>query len=247
METLDALIVDDEPAARRDLQQVLVAIGNLRVVAQASDAAAARQMARRHRPQIIFLDIHLPGADGFSAMDDLAGGGTCVIFTTAYAQYAVRAFEVGAVDYLLKPVDEARCRRAIERAREQLRRTVAAEPQHVLEIESRGMRVRVPLAEIHSVGASGNYLEVHHGAGAGLVRQTLENFLAGPDGGQFLQISRGHAVRLSSVHSYRGGAGRGLKLRLADGRELAVSRRRAPEVNAALRAAGQANANAGGN
>ena len=243
MQTLDALIVDDEPGARRDLQQVLAAVEDVRVVAQASDAAAARQLARRHQPHLIFMDIHLPGADGFAAVEALDDKKACVIFTTAYAQYAVRAFEVGAVDYLLKPVDEQRCRRAVERAREQIARLgqVAADaPQPLLEVEEHGARVRVPLAEIRSVSAEGNYLEVEHGGRRGLVRQTLENFLAGPAGTAFTQINRAQAVRLSAVRSYRGSAGKGLRLALADGPELTVSRRRTPEVNAALRVSGHA-------
>ena len=243
MQTLDALIVDDEPGARRDLQQVLAAVEDVRVVAQASDAAAARQLARRHRPQLIFMDIHLPGADGFAAVEAIDDKNACIIFTTAYAQYAVRAFEVGAVDYLLKPVDEQRCRRAVERAREQLVRSAQASPAAApsfLEVEEHGARVRVPLAEIRLVSAEGNYLEVEHGKERGLVRQTLESFLASPAMSAFTQINRGQAVRLSAVRSYRGSAGKGLQLTLADGRELTVSRRRAPEVNAALRAAGHA-------
>ena len=245
MQTLDALIVDDEPGARRDLQQILAAVENVRVVAQASDAAAARQLARRHQPQLIFMDIHLPGADGFAAVEGLDDKKACVIFTTAYAQYAVRAFEVGAVDYLLKPVDEQRCRRAVERAREQIARLgqgVADAPQPLLEVEEHGTRVRVPVAEIRSVSAEGNYLEVEHSGRRGLVRQTLENFLAGPAGTSFTQINRGQAVRLSAVRSYRASAGKGLRLTLADGQELTVSRRRTPEVNAALRASGHAGA-----
>ena len=241
MQTLDALIVDDEPGARRDLQQVLAAVDNVRVVAQASDAAAARLLARRHRPQLIFMDIHLPGADGFAAVEGIDDKSACVIFTTAYAQYAVRAFEVGAVDYLLKPVDEQRCRRAVERAREQLARaaqTSSDAVQPFLEVEEHGARVRVPLAEIRLVSAEGNYLEVEHGKERGLLRQTLENFLAGSAGSAFTQINRGQAVRLSAVRSYRGSAAKGLQLVLADGRELSVSRRRTPDVSAALRAAG---------
>lgn len=245
MQMLDALIVDDEPGARRDLQQVLAAVDNVRVVAQASDAAAARQLVRRHRPQLIFMDIQLPGADGFSAVESFDDKRACVIFTTAYAQYAVRAFEVGAVDYLLKPVDGQRCRRAVERAREQLARQAAAAPDEArpfLEIEEHGAHVRVPLDEIRLVTAEGNYLEVEHGGQRGLVRQTLENFLAGPAGAPFTRINRGQAVRLSAVRSYRGSAASGLRLFLADGRELPVSRRRAPEVNAALRSSGHARA-----
>ena len=243
MQTLDALIVDDEPGARRDLQQVLAALEDVRVVAQAPDAPAARLLARRHRPQLIFMDIHMPGADGFAAIEGIGDKNSCVIFTTAYAQYAVRAFEVGAVDYLLKPVDEQRCRRAVDRAREQLTRlgqTAPDAPQPFVEVEEHGARVRVPLAEIRMVSAEGNYLEVEHGKERGLVRQTLERFLAGPAGPAFTQINRGQAVRLSAVRSYRGSVGKGLQLVLADGRELNVSRRRATDVNTALRAAGHA-------
>jgi two-component system LytT family response regulator len=239
MQTLDALIVDDEPGARRDLQEVLAAVEQVRIVGQASDAAAARQLARRHRPHIIFMDVHLPGADGFAALDGLDDKQICVIFTTAYAQYAVRAFEVGAVDYLLKPVDEERCRRAVQRVREQMARAAPEAPeaaQPVLEVEEHGARVRVPLAEIRLVSAAGNYLEVEHDSRRGLVRQTLENFLAGPAGAPFTRINRGQAVRLSAVRAYRGSAAKGLQLVLADGRELTVSRRRAAEVNADLRA-----------
>lgn len=241
MQTLDALIVDDEPGARRDLQEVLATLDHVRVVAQASDAEAAHLMARRHRPHLIFMDVHLPGADGFSAVKKIEDVSACIIFTTAYAQYAVRAFEVGAVDYLLKPVDEHRCRRAVERARERLaRRSGGFLPgdSPVIEVEEHGARVRVPLAEIRLVTAAGNYLEVDHGGKSGLVRQTLENFLAGPSGELFTQINRGQAVRLSAVRAYRGSAASGLRLYLADGKELGVSRRRTNEVGAALRASG---------
>lgn len=248
MQTLNALIVDDEPGARRDLQQVLATVENVRVVAQASDAAAARQLARRHRPQLIFMDIHLPGADGFSVVTELDDKHACVIFTTAYAQHAVRAFEVGAVDYLLKPVDEQRCRRAVERAREMLARLDLApptEPPPFLEIEEHGAHVRVPLTDIRFVSAEGNYLEVEHGGRRGLVRQTLENLLSGPSGAMFTRINRGQAVRLPAVRSYRGSATSGLRLYLADGLELNVSRRRAAEVSSALRASGHARATQG--
>lgn len=121
-EVLTALIVDDEPASRRDLEQVLAAIDGVKIVGQASDAASARHLARRLQPSIIFMDIHLPGADGFQALEEIDTARCSVIFTTAYSQFALRAFEVGATDYLLKPVDEDRCRRAIHRARELLGR-----------------------------------------------------------------------------------------------------------------------------
>jgi len=237
MPTLDALIVDDEPAARRDLRQVLASIDRVRLVAQTSDAAMAQQLARKHRPQLIFMDIQLPGADGFAAIDGLIGVRTCVIFTTAYAQFAVRAFEVGAVDYLLKPVDEDRCRRAIERARQIIVKDLLPVAELVVELEERGARVRIGVSQIRLVTAEGNYLEVEHGGGRGLLRQTLDGFLDMAPG-QFLQINRSQAVRSSAVRSYSGNAQQGLRIFLADGTELAASRRRAARVTEVLRAAG---------
>jgi len=165
MSTLTALIVDDEPAARRDLEEVLSSIEDVRVVAQASDAAAAQHLARRHRPDLIFMDIQLPGADGFAALRGIDASQSCVIFTTAYAQFAIQAFEVGATDYLLKPVEEERCRRAITRARETLARPDTGEESGTLEIEERGARLRVPFRSIRLLDAGGNYVEVVHERG----------------------------------------------------------------------------------
>ncbi len=237
MPPLDAMIVDDEPAARRDLQQVLAAIDGVRVVAQASDAAAARQLARKHRPQLIFMDVQLPGVDGFAAIEGIIDERTCVIFTTAYAQFAIRAFEIGAIDYLLKPVDEDRCRRAVERARQKLGKNHAADMVQVVEVEERGAQVRVAAGEITLVTAQGNYLEVDYRGGRGLVRHTLEGFLA-MLAGHLVQINRSQALRLTAVRSYRGNAQSGVLILLANGTEVAVSRRRVAAVTAALRAGG---------
>jgi two-component system, LytTR family, response regulator len=236
MESLTALIVDDEPAARRDLEEVLASIEEVRVVAQASDAAAAQHLARRHRPDLIFMDIQLPGADGFAALKGIDATHSCVIFTTAYSQFALRAFEVGATDYLLKPVETERCRRAIIRARETLQRQAAEDAGPTLEIEEHGARTRIPVSRIRLITADGNYLEIVHDQGRGLIRHTLEGLLDELPAGQFLRISRHQAVRPSAVHSVGGSGQRGLHLVLhGDRRELKVSRRRAPEVLAQLR------------
>jgi DNA-binding LytR/AlgR family response regulator len=236
MEPLTALIVDDEPAARRDLEEVLSSIEDVRVVAQASDAAAAQQLARRHRPDLIFMDIQLPGADGFAALRGIDVSRSCVIFTTAYSQFAIQAFEVGATDYLLKPVEETRCRRAIERARETLARTEEQEESGLLAIEERGARVRVPWKTIRLLSAGGNYVEVVHEQGRGLVRRSLDGFLAGLPPDLLVRLNRHQAVRPSFVQSWSGSGQRGLRLVLRDGTELAVSRRRAAEVMQRLRA-----------
>jgi two-component system LytT family response regulator len=235
MEPLTALIVDDEPAARRDLEEVLSAIEDVRVVAQASDAAAAQQLARRHRPDLIFMDIQLPGADGFAALRGIDASRSCVIFTTAYSQFAIQAFEVGATDYLLKPVEEDRCRRAIERARETLSRPADEEESGMLEIEERGARVRVPWKSIRLLSAGGNYVEVVHEQGRGLVRRSLDGLLAGLPDDLLIRLNRHQAVRPAAVQSRSGSGQRGLRVVLRDGTELTVSRRRAADVLQRLR------------
>lgn len=238
MEPLTALIVDDEPAARRDLEEVLRAIGGVRIVAHASDAAAAHQLAKRHHPQLIFMDIHLPGANGFEALQGIDASQTCVIFITAYAQFAIKAFEVGATDYLLKPVDKDRCRRAIERAREILGRAGTENRGPFIEVEQHGAQVLVAADNIRLVTASGNYLEIEHANGCGLLRQTLESLLPQLDPIRLLRTGRSCAVHPSFVQAYSGGNLRRLKLVVRDGRTLPVSRRRASEVLEYLRQAG---------
>jgi two-component system LytT family response regulator len=235
MNPLSALIVDDEPAARRDLVEVLGAIEEVSVVAQASDAAAAAHLARRHHPELIFMDIQLPGADGFSALQQIDIARSCVIFTTAYAQFAVRAFEFGATDYLLKPVDEDRCRRAIERARETLRRPLENSSAPVLEIEEHGRHVFIPADSVRLVTAGGNYLDIIHDRGHGLVRRTLESLLESLPPDFLVRINRNQAVRPSHVQGWDNSGLRGLCLITRDGTELVVARRRATEVRARLR------------
>lgn len=241
-EDLTALIVDDEPAARRDLEQVLAAIDSVKVVGQASDAAAAQHLARRLQPAIIFMDIHLPGSDGFQALKDIDTARCSVIFTTAYSQFALRAFEVGATDYLLKPVDEDRCRRAIHRARELLGRAQSRPASHSLVLDEHGTHAMVPAANIQVVTAEGNYLRIQHRHGRGLVRQTLEGLLDQLASENFLRVSRKQAVRSSFVQAYGGNTQSRVRLVLKDGQEVRVSRRRAAEVLAQLRANGNARA-----
>ena len=116
--TLRALIVDDEPLARRRLRTLLEAEADLDIVGECEDGAAAIGETRRLSPDLLFLDIQMPGLDGFDVLEALGPSiGAAVIFVTAYEEYALRAFDVHAVDYLLKPFDRARLKQAVARAR----------------------------------------------------------------------------------------------------------------------------------
>jgi two-component system LytT family response regulator/two-component system response regulator LytT len=120
--SLTALIIDDEPLARQELQFLLDAAGDVSVVAQGSNGIEAVELIRTHRPDVVFLDVRMPGLDGFAVLKKVLAAGTSVrmpqiVFATAFDQYAVQAFEVNAVDYLLKPFDGKRVTRTLEKVR----------------------------------------------------------------------------------------------------------------------------------
>jgi two-component system response regulator LytT len=120
--SLTALIIDDEPLARQELQYLLDAAGDVQVLAQGTNGIEAVDLIRTHKPDVIFLDVQMPGLDGFAVLKkvmahDKKGRLPQVVFATAYDQYAVRAFEVNAVDYLLKPFDKARLVKTLEKVR----------------------------------------------------------------------------------------------------------------------------------
>jgi two-component system LytT family response regulator/two-component system response regulator LytT len=120
--SLTALIIDDEPLARQELQYLLDAAGGVQVLAQGTNGIEAVQLIRAHKPDVIFLDVQMPGLDGFAVLKkvlslDKKGRLPQVVFATAYDQYAVRAFEVNAVDYLLKPFDKARLVKTLDKVR----------------------------------------------------------------------------------------------------------------------------------
>jgi DNA-binding LytR/AlgR family response regulator len=127
---LKALIVDDEPLARQELQYLLESVGGVELLAVGTNGIEAVELIRQHRPEVVFLDVQMPGLDGFGVLKKLLEKKMPlpqVVFATAYDQYAVRAFEVNAVDYLLKPFDRARVARTIEKARARL--SIADAPQ----------------------------------------------------------------------------------------------------------------------
>src|ERR1700728_1567563 len=119
--SLTALIIDDEPLARQELQYLLERVGGVDVLAQGTNGIEAVELIRTHKPDLVFLDVQMPGMDGFAVLKKLLEKKTRmpqVVFATAYDQYAVRAFEVNAVDYLLKPFDRARLQKTIDKARQ---------------------------------------------------------------------------------------------------------------------------------
>lgn len=213
---LRTIIADDEPLARERVRSLLADEPGVKVVAECSDGAQTLKAAREHRPDLLFLDVQMPRLNGFEVLEALEPDhAPAVIFTTAHDEHAIRAFEVSALDYLLKPFSEERFRRAVQRGRDQLAKGIAQKPLaqvsaliNHLHTTSPGARILVRSPErilflkpdeIDHVEAAGNYVVLHAGKERHIVRETtsaMEHRLV-PAG--FMRISRSIIVNLSRV------------------------------------------------
>jgi two-component system LytT family response regulator len=211
------LIVDDEPLARERLRMLLQDEQGIDVVGEAGDAATAAESIAALSPDLVFLDVQMPGATGFDVISAVgADKMPMVIFVTAYDRYALRAFEVHALDYLLKPFDRDRFRHALGRARRQLdgrssgdleRRLLAIvndlKPSHgrvdrfVVKAGGRVFFVRAD--EIDWIEAAGNYVKLHVGNDTHLFRETMNAVEARLDADMFFRIHRSHIVNIERI------------------------------------------------
>ncbi|HZN11570.1 MAG TPA: LytTR family DNA-binding domain-containing protein [Blastocatellia bacterium] len=240
--SMRVLIADDEPLARRRLRELLADDPEVEVVGECASGEAALAAVRAQAPDLVFLDIEMPGLDGLAVSAALGGErGPLVIFVTAYDQYAVKAFELRAVDYLLKPFDWERFDRALGRAKGQWRARQAPEaseqilallgelkaPPRYLErlaIRSDG-RVRLWRAEeIDWIEAEGNYVRVHAGKLSALVRETLSGLEARLDPRRFTRIHRSQIVNLDRIQELHPWSHHDYRVVLRDGTELTLSR-----------------------
>jgi two-component system, LytTR family, response regulator len=215
--TIRAIIVDDEPLARQRLSELLAEQPDVEVVAECPTGEAAIEAIGKLRPDLLFLDIQMPEVDGFGVMLAI-GPGTVpvVIFVTAYDQFAVRAFEAHALDYLLKPFDDERFEAALERARHTIRQhregdldrrmrallqEVRPSREYLQRLSVRaGMRtVLVRAAEIDWLEAEGKYVRLHVGGRTHLIRDTLARLEGALDPSLFRRIHRSTIVNLERV------------------------------------------------
>jgi two-component system LytT family response regulator len=213
---LRSLIVDDEPLARELLRHMLDSHDDVEVIGECGSGTQAVDAVREHRPDLMFLDIQMPGLDGFAVLSQLAPDIPEVVFVTAYDQYALRAFDVHALDYLLKPFDEERLARAVDRARAHLRRPGAGDDRRrilALLDELRGARawrerlvIRVGeraflqrVADIDWLEADGKYVKVHAGPAVHTIRETMTQLSEVLDPRRFLRISRSAIVNIDRI------------------------------------------------
>jgi len=212
------LLVDDEPLARERLRGLLAGEPEVEVVGECGDGCQAVRAIEELRPDLVFLDVQVPNLDGFRILESVGGDRVpAVVFVTAYDQYALRAFDVRAVDYVLKPFGRERLQRALERVRAQITRAKSSDLSSQLTALFEGMRPRkapflkrvvikengrlffLRTADIDWVEASGNYVRLHVGAESHPLRETMNSLESRLDPEQFLRIHRSTIVNIERI------------------------------------------------
>ncbi|SRR6266436_377111 len=240
--TLQVLVVDDEAPARRKILRLLRQEPDVQVVGEAGGAESAISAIEKHRPDLVFLDVQMPGMDGFGVVQAIpAKEMPRVVFVTAHDQYALRAFEVHAFDYLLKPFGEERFRMVLQRAREQNAQSSDGFAARIQDLLRQLQRERafpdrllvhenarahfLPIREISWIEADRNYLILHCGAKTHTLRGTLESLAGTLDPKTFVRINRGSLVRLDAIRELLPWFHGEYKVILKDATELRWSRR----------------------
>lgn len=252
MKTMSVLVVDDEPLARQGVRALLEADDRVEVAGEASTGTEAVEALRELRPDIVFLDVQMPGMNGFEVLKQVdLDPPPVVVFVTAYDEYAIQAFDMHAMDYLLKPFDDERFDRALQRAREQVRqredsdlaerlgrmlasrRRRAATDDRVgeeadgrlqrLVVRSSGRVSFVDVEELVWVEAAGDYVRLHMETGSVLMRETMKALEQGLDPATFVRIHRSTIVRVSRIREIRSNGNGRFHVVLRDGTERSVS------------------------
>jgi two-component system, LytTR family, response regulator len=225
---MKAMIIDDEPPARRELRRLLTDFSWVEVVGEAGNVDQAAEIIESLTPELLFLDIQMPGGSGFDLLTRLEHLPQ-VIFTTAYDEHAVRAFEVDALDYLLKPIDPARLAEALGRVKSaQAART--PQPDAVLEqifVRDGNRCWFVPLREVRLLSSEGNYIRLSWGKSQPLLGRALAALEQRLDPNRFFRVNRRQIINLDFIESVELGVNGRLHAQLRDGPEVEISRRQA--------------------
>ncbi|HTU70404.1 MAG TPA: LytTR family DNA-binding domain-containing protein [Candidatus Baltobacteraceae bacterium] len=243
--SLTVMIADDETPARRKLARFLSEHEDVQLVAEAANGIDAVDLIAMTKPQLVFLDIHMPDLDGLGVAETLVRSDAppSIVFVTAYDHYAVKAFEVSALDYLLKPYDRERFERALAKARssfetkpdnEKLADMLAHirnEERYVrrLLIPNDGRSFFVATREIARLEADGNNVAVHTPRGAHSLRATLESLEGRLDPAHFARVHRAHVVNIDEIAEIHPWFHGDYKILMRDGTEIAWSRRYASQ------------------
>jgi len=236
LEAVRAVIAEDEPQAVHSLREYLGGVDWIQLVAAATDGAEAVRLVDLHQPDLLFLDVRLPEISGLEVVQRIRHRPE-IVFTTAYDRFAVAAFELGAIDYLLKPFGAARFHKMLERVRarmevpetpgpvERTRLTLAPRPLRRLFARSGTRIIPIAIESIRRIQAAGDYAEVHCAAGVFLLQVSLGELLSRLDAERFRQVHRSHVVNLDHVQQLTAHDDRRLLIRLQGGEEVLASRK----------------------
>jgi len=244
-ELVAPVVVDDEPVARAGMRRMLADIEWIDCIGEAATGPAALDAIERLGPELVFLDIHMPGMSGIDVLRKISHR-PFVIFTTAHAEHAVSAFELGAVDYLLKPFGPERLHASLERARgalgeplppviDRLGELLAESVMSRLFVRSGRAIVPVAVADVAWFEAVGDYVNVHASGAQHLIHLSLARLEGRLDPARFARIHRTCIVNLDRVAAFQRQPGGQLVARLADGTCLPVSRAKAQELRSRAR------------
>ncbi len=259
--SIRALIVDDEPLARERLHELLDDRPDITIVDEAQDGQEAVEALRAHDPDLVFLDVQMPGMNGIDVVEDIGPEAMPVtVFVTAYDQYAIKAFDLAAVDYLLKPFDDERFEQALNRARDQIvsrdpdaisrrllqmlkekdpsllaEETESDEPHlERIAVQGRGKARIVSVDDVTHITADGSYAELHTGDDTHVIRERMKTLAARLDPSEFVRVHRSAIVRLDEVELILRSGGGDYAVRLHNGTTLSVSRGRIEELQERL-------------
>jgi two-component system LytT family response regulator len=258
MKVIRALVVDDEPLARARIVKLLEQAEGVICIGECKNGREALRRIRDYQPDLVFLDIEMPDLNGFDVLkQEELKPLPFIIFVTAYDQYALKAFDVHAVDYLLKPYDDDRFGQALDHAREQIQTRENAElhqkmvhmlKQHeaqsapglqFLEVKDKGRTLEINVLDVQHFEADGNYLIAHTGSRRHLIRQTLQSVADALPAGQFLRIHRSLLVNTHAIERVQYDGNNQYTLHLRNGEALASSRGYKTEIHQYLEARGE--------
>jgi two-component system LytT family response regulator len=241
-----ALIAEDEPQAQRTLCDYLQEVAWIELVGTAGDGAEAVRLVDRLEPDLLFLDVRLPELSGLDVVERLEHR-PALVFTTAHDRFAVAAFELGALDYLLKPFGRERFHKMLGRVRERLERSetpdavertrlaLGSGPLRRLFVRSGPRIVPIAVESIHHIQAAGDYAEIHCAAGRFLMQVSLGELLKRLDAERFRQVHRSHVVNLDHVKQMRPYDERRLLITVEGGGEILASRKGSEELRRLVR------------
>lgn len=239
MKTFKTIVIDDERLAREELKSLLKDYIEIDIIAEAKNGEEGVELIQSLEPDLIFLDVSMPGMTGFEMLKKLETI-PHVIFVTAYDEFALKAFEVNALDYILKPIDEQRLKEALEKLRNKEEQEFESNPENELDRKERRLTIDdrvfmkdgekcffVQLSDIRMMESDGNYVKVYFNSSRPLILRSLNSFEDRLDPEHFFRANRKFIVNLNWIEKVENWFNGGLQVELKTGEKIEISRRQA--------------------